>query len=812
METLLQDIRYGCRMLAKSPGFTAVAVLTLALGIGANTAIFSVVDAVVLRALPVRDPQQLVYVHLLHADGRDADGFPVPLFQELQRQNDAVAGLIGFDGSLFNASIEGKPELIQGHFVSGNFYSVLGVSAKVGRTLSLDDDRLSGQPPSAVISYDYWKRRFSLDPGVVGKTIYLDRIPFTIVGVTPRGFLGVPPEQSSMISIPMAMHSRLALKDHTTLDVAARLQPGVAESQAAGRLTDLVRQIAEQEVSSSPSEDRQDLLTQRVDLIPAGRGGIREFSPQLRILMAVVGVLLLIACVNIANLLLARSTVRQYEIATRLALGASRSRVIRQMLTESLMLAGCGGALGFLLSIWATDLLPTLLSYDEIPVNLNLRILVFTALATVAAGLLFRALPHLRGPRLEFISTLKQGAQRPERPRRGRFARALVVAQVSLSFALLMSAGLFVRTLLKLNSVDPGFRRERILLATMYPTILGYQGEKELNLYQAVLEQARTIPGVEAVSLSRFHVLQGYWSRSVVLPAQADQKPQSTEVSCNAVAAEFFRTLGVPLLLGRDFNGAETTSSARVAIVSESFARKLFAGANPIGQTFSFKDQSGSVTVIGVVKDVRNRSLRGSDAEHPALASYVPMAQAPPEILGQVTLEVRATGDPAALTDALRQRIRAVDKDLTFRKVYTQSWLMDESLSDERALAALTSGFGLVAVLLAGIGLFGVTAYSVAQRTKEIGVRMALGAQRANILGLVMREAMILVVIGLGMGAAGAVMAARLIETQLFNVAPSDPVTIGAALLLMTTVAGIASIVPARRASAVDPMVALRYE
>jgi predicted permease len=391
-------------------------------------------------------------------------------------------------------------------------------------------------------------------------------------------------------------------------------------------------------------------------------------------------------------------------------------------------------------------------------------------------------------------------------------ARALVVAQVSLSFALLMSAGLFVRTLLKLNSVDPGFRRERILLATMYPTILGYQGEKELNLYHAVLEQARTIPGVEVVSLSRFHVLQGYWSRSVVLPAQADRKSQTTEVSCNAVAAEFFRTLGIPLLLGRDFNGAESTSSARVAIVSESFARELFAGANPIGQTFSFKDQNDSVTVVGVVKDVRNRSLRGSDAEHPALASYVPMAQAPPEILGQVTLEVRATGDPAALTDALRQRIQVVDKDLTFRKVYTQSWLMDESLSDERALAALTSGFGLVAVLLAGIGLFGVTAYSVAQRTKEIGVRMALGAQRANILGLVMGEAMILVIIGLGMGAAGAVMAARLIETQLFNVAPSDPVAIGAALLLMTAAAGIASIVPARRASAVDPMVALRYE
>jgi predicted permease len=360
--------------------------------------------------------------------------------------------------------------------------------------------------------------------------------------------------------------------------------------------------------------------------------------------------------------------------------------------------------------------------------------------------------------------------------------------------------------------VDPGFRRERILLATMYPTILGYQGEKELNLYHAVLEQARTIPGVEVVSLSRFHVLQGYWSRSVVLPAQADRKSQTAEVSCNAVAAEFFRTLGIPLLLGRDFNGAESTSSARVAIVSESFARELFAGANPIGQTFSFKDQNDSVTVVGVVKDVRNRSLRGSDAEHPALASYVPMAQAPPEILGQVTLEVRATGDPAALTDALRQRIQVVDKDLTFRKVYTQSWLMDESLSDERALAALTSGFGLVAVLLAGIGLFGVTAYSVAQRTKEIGVRMALGAQRANILGLVMGEAMILVIIGLGMGAAGAVMAARLIETQLFNVAPSDPVAIGAALLLMTAAAGIASIVPARRASAVDPMVALRYE
>jgi len=814
METLLQDLRYGLRVMRKSPGFTAVAIVTLALGIGANTAIFSVVDAVVLKALPVHDPQQLVYVHLLHADGRDADGFPVPLFQELQRQSDAAAGLVGFDGALFNASFDGKPELIQGHFVSGNFYSVLGVPAEIGRTIAPEDDQLSDKPPAAVISYEYWKRRFNLDPDVLGKTIYLDRVPFTIVGVTPRGFLGVPPEQSSMITIPMVMHSRLALKDHTTLDVAARLKPDVTESQTAGRLTDLVRQIAEQQISvaDSPFVDRHDILTQRIDLIPAGRGGIHEFSLQLRILMAVVGVLLLIACVNIANLLLARSTVRRHEIATRLALGASRTRVIRQMLTESLLLASCGGVLGFLLSFWTADLLPTLLSYDEIPVNLNFRILAFTAAATVAAGVLFGVLPALRGTRFELISTLKQSPGRTGGPHRSRLGRALVVAQVSLSFALLMSAGLFLRTLLKLNSVDPGFRREHILLASMYPTILGYQGEKELNLYRDVLDQVKTMPGVEAASLSRFHVLQGYWSRGVFLSAQVGQALQTTEVSCNAVAPEFFRTLGVPLLLGRDFNGTETTGSSKVAIVSESFARKLFLGTNPIGQTFRFNDQAGLVTVVGVVKDVRNRSLRGSDADHPALASYVPMAQAPPEILGQVTIEIRATGDPTALTEALRQRVQAVDKDLTFRKVYTQASLMDESMSDERALATLTSGFGLVAVLLAGIGLFGVTAYSVAQRTREIGIRMALGAQRTNILRLVLSEAMILVVVGLGIGATGAVMATRLIAAQLFGVAPTDPVTIGAALLLMTTVAGTATIVPARRATKVDPMVALRYE
>ena len=810
METMLQDLRYSFRMLRKSPGFTAVAVITLALGIGANTAIFSVVDAVVLKALPVRDPQQLVYVELQHADGRDADGFPVPLFQELQRQNDSVAGLIAFDGSLFNASIDGKPEMIEGHFVSGNFYSVLGVSTVAGRALSPEDDQVSDKPTAAVISYEYWKRRFGLDPAVVGKTIYLDRIPFTIVGVTPRGFLGVPPEQSSVISIPMVMHSRLALKDHTTLDVVARPKPGVTESQASGRLTDLVRQIAAQQPSSA--EDRQDLLTRRVDFIPAGRGGVHEFSLQLRILMAVVGVLLLIACVNIANLLLARSTVRRYEIATRLALGASRSRVIRQMLTESLLLASWGGILGFLLSLWTTDLLPTLLSYDEVPVNLNFRILAFTAAATIAAGVLFGLLPALRGTRLELMSTLKQSPGRSGGPHRSRLGRALVVAQVSLSFALLMSAGLFLRTLLKLNSVDPGFRREHILLGSMYPTILGYQGEKELNLYRQVLDQVKTIPGVEAASLSRFHVLQGYWGRSVILPAGANQAVQGTEVSCNVVAPEFFRTLGISLLLGRDFNGSETASSERVAIVSESFAHTLFADANPIGQTFRFNGQEGSVTVVGVVKDVRNRSLRGSDSRHPALASYVPMAQAPPEILGQATLEIRATGDPTALAEAVRQRVRSVDKDLSFRKIYTQASLIDESLSDERALAGLTSGFGMVAVLLAGIGLFGVTAYSVAQRTKEMGIRMALGAQRTNILGLVLREAMLLVVVGLGIGAAGAVMAGRLIATQLFGVAPTDPVTIGAALLLMTAVAGAASIVPARRATKVDPMVALRYE
>jgi predicted permease len=813
MESLVQDIRHSWRMLAKSPGFTAVAVVTLALGIGANSAIFSLVDAVVLRTLPVRDPQQLVSVELKHADGGSADGFPVTVFQELQRQNDAVAGLIAVDGSLFSASVDGKSELIQGHFVSRDFYSVLGVSAKIGRTLTSEDDRLSGNPTSAVISYDYWNRRFNLDPTVIGKTIYLDRIPFTIVGVTPRGFLGVPPEQSSMISIPMVMHSKLALKDHTTVDVVARLKPGVSESQTRGRLTDLVRQIAGQQttLASSP-EERLDLLSQRVDLIPAGRGGVREFSLQLRILMAVVGVLLLIACVNIASLLLARSTVRRYEIATRLALGATRSRVIRQMLTESLLLASCGGGLGFLLSLWTFDLLPRLLSYDETPVHLNFRIVVFTAAVTIAAGVFFGIAPALRGTNLDLTSALKQGLGRAGGPHRSRLGRALVMAQVALSFVLLMSAGLFLRTLLKLNSVYPGFRREHILLASMYPTVLGYQGERELNLYRQIVDQVKTIPSVEAASLSRFHVLQGYWSRSVFPPASANQRRQTTLVSCNAVASEFFRTLGIPLLLGREFDGTETTKSSKVAVVSESFARKLFAGANPIGQTFQFDDQDGAVTVIGVVEDIRNRSLRGSDSDHPALASYVPMAQAPPEILGQVTLEIRATGEPAALTEAVRQRVQALDKDLAFRKVYTQASLIDESLSDERALAALTSGFGVVALLLSGIGLFGMTAYSVAQRTKEIGIRMALGAPRTNILRLVLREALVLMVVALGIGAVGAAMAGRLIATQLFGVEATDPLTIGVAVLLMTAVAGAASIVPVRRATKVDPMVALRYE
>ena len=814
IECLIQDIRYGLRMLAKNPGFTAVAVLTLALGIGANMGIFSLVDAVLLKTLPVRAPERLVIIRLPDPHG-GYNGIPYPTFEYLRDHNRVLTGM--FASSIpehLDVSINGQPELVRGQVVSGGYYSTLGVNAVLGRTITPRDDA-PGEPPVAMISYGYWKQRLGASPHAIGKSIGINGAAFTIIGVTPPGFFGLLAGFSPEVTASISMQPRLT-GDGTLPDnrntwgvetIGGRLKPGVTLEQTRADLDLLFRQTV------GPAHPQDQL---RIEVTPGSRGlsVVREhFTPPLVILMAVVGLVLLIACANVANLILARGTARRKEIAMRLALGAGRPRLIRQLLTESLLLATFGGALGLVFAAWIMRVLLAIISSAGLPITIsaqiNSRVLAFTGLVALATAVLFGLVPAIRATRVNPISDLKAGPGTVGRRRVNlRLGQALVVSQIAISVLLLVGVGLFVRTLKNLKEVNPGFNPEHVLLFTVEPHLVGYKGAHLVNLYKELLASIRGVAGVRAVSMSRTAPLTpGGVDATISIPGYVPLPGENPTVQETFVGPNFFEAMGVPLLLGRDFTLQDAEDAPKVAVINGSAALRFFGNRNPIGVHFALSERKGPIQVIGVVKDAKYRSLR----EPTTAMIFLPLLQFSPEAQ-RVTFEVRTAMSPERMVAAVRQRIEGIDQNLPMINAKNLTEQVDQSLMPERLVAILSSLFAFLALALACVGLYGIMAYAVVRRTQEIGIRMALGAHRHDVLNLVVGQGFKLGMIGVGIGIIAALWLTRFLSSLLYGVKPNDPVTFTAVSLILIGVALVACYIPARRATKVDPMLALRYE
>jgi predicted permease len=849
LETLIQDLRYGFRMLRKNPGFTAVAVLSLALGIGANTALFSLIDEVLLKMLPVKKPAELVLFSWLsgprgmargingsaytdQATGlRTSTSFSFLTFERLRDSNEALSDVFAFAPiEQLNVNVDSQAEVARGQLVSGGYYAGLGVRAMLGRTITAGDDQ-AGASPVVVITHRYWRRRFGLDADVVGKTINVNNVPFTIIGVTGPEFSGaLQVGESPDVSIPLAMEPQVSPDDHNLdepwfwwLRVMGRLKPGFTEEQARASLEGIFQQSALEGWLAGQSRMRargQAAVQEPRDvpmlrLSPGGQGlteSRRAYAQPLTILMIVVGLVLLIACANIANLLLARAAARQKEIAVRLAMGASRFRIMRQLLTESVLLAGLGGALGVLFAYWGKDMLLALRPWGGSPLALDLtldpRVLGFTAAVCLLTGMLFGFAPALRATRVDLTPALKENAGSMSGGSRPLLSKALIVAQVAMSLLLLIGAGLFVGTLRNLQGVDIGFNRDNLLLFRVDPRLSGYRADQMADLYQQIIGRIEAVPGVRAATISRHPLLSGS-SRTSGIHVQGNTRQPNEDdyVYVNLVAANFFETMEMPILLGRGPGPRDDARAPKVAVINQTMARKYFGEQSPIGRRFGLggPETSGQIEIVGVARDAKYTDLR---RETPPTV-YTPYQQESP---GQVNFAVRTADDPEALATSVREAVREVDENLPLFGVKTQSQQADESLAQERLFATLSSFFGLLALLLASIGLYGVMSYSVTRRTNEIGIRMALGAQRRDVIRLVLRETLLLVLIGLLIGLGTSLATTRLISSLLFGLTPNDPVTIALAALLLIAVATVAGYLPARRGSRVDPMVALRHE
>lgn len=838
-ENMFQDLRYGMRLLGQTPILTAVAVLSLALGIGANTAIFTLIDAALLRKLPVKNPDELVLLRwkggrkvpfkslMGGIDMREGQStstsFSYPLFEQFRDRNEVFSDVFAF-AELYqlSANVDGISEVIGGQIVSGGYYSGLGTQTVYGRPISPDDDRADGAQPVAVISYSYWQRRFGRDPSAVGKTIYLNGSAFEIIGVTPSEFAGTMQVGSAPeITVPMATQTRvmtsgpiLGESSNWWVQIIGRLKPGFNREQAQATLD----VILQQSVLESIKDTERDSDPIRLEASSGSRGlneSRDEYSYPLFILMGVVGLVLAIACVNIANLLLSRAATRQKEMAVRLALGASRFRLIRQLLTESVLLAMIGGAMGLIFAQLGKDLLVGLLAGNSNQLILNLKldlpVLGFTAGVSILTGILFGLAPALRATRIDLTPALKDNARSMSRGK-SLLSKSLLIAQVAMSLLLLIGAGLFVRTLRNLGNVELGFNAENLLLFRIDPTLNGYQGAKVANLYDRMVEEIQAVPGVRSVSISRHPLLSGSAAISnIVLPGQTEPPAEwDFRVFIQQVRPNFLETMEIPLLFGRNLSASDDEKSLKVAIINETFARTYFPAENPIGKRFSFARRSKNteeIEIVGVAKDAKFSSVRN---ETPATV-YLPYMQSVAN-LGQMNFEVRTAGNPNDMVAAIREAAQRADSNVPLFAVKTQSEQAEQSFSQERLFAQLSAFFGLLALLLASIGLYGIMSYGVARRTREIGIRMALGAQSRNVLWLVMRETLVLIFIGAAIGLPLALAATKLVSSMLYGLEPTDPMTVAFATVFMTAVAAFAGYLPARRASRVDPMVALRYE
>jgi putative ABC transport system permease protein len=803
MDTVLQDLRYAFRTLGKNPGFAAVAVLALALGIGANTAIFSVVNAVLLRPLPFPDPDRLMMV-LSSNPGKGYPENPVspPDFLDWRAQNRAFEGMAAFDPSAFNLNEGTEPERIPGARVSASFLGLVGVKPILGRDFLEEEDR-DGAEPVVLIAHGLWIRRFGSDSGIVGRTILLNGRRRTVVGVLPQGY-AFP--NHSEVWTPIAFdHDDLTGRGGHYLKVLARLRPGVTIAAAQADMDSIAERLRRQYPDSNTGWG-----TLVAPLNEMMVGGVR---PALLVLIGAVGFVLLIACANVANLLLARATERQKEVAIRLALGAGRARLVRQFLTESAVLGLLGGLIGLLLALWGTDLLVAA-GGENLPrfreVSVDGRVLLFTLGLSLLTGIIFGVIPALQASRPDLNETLKEGGRGGTVGRaRHRLRGALAVGEIALALVLLIGAGLMLKSFLRLVSVDPGFRPEHLLtLNVSLPQAEYPDGTRQSVFLRESLQKLSALPGVEAAAAATTLPLSGdLISYTFSVDGRSGQSPaERSSALYDGVSPAYFRAMGIRVLKGRSPQETDVVGGARVVVVNEAFARRVFPGEDPIGRRIGIDDGPQAWReIVGVVADVKQTSLDGETRQH----MYEPLSQAPSPWLSFV---LRTTVEPAGLAAAARRAILEIDHRQPIADVKTAETLVAESVTQPRLAMILLSVFAGTALLLAGMGTYGVIAYSVGQRTHEFGIRMALGAGRGEVLRLVVRQGLLLACIGVLLGLVAAAGATRLLGGLLFGVSPTDPITYAGVALLLIGVALVACLVPARRATLVDPISALRCE
>ena len=843
---MIRDLRHAVRLLLRSKGWTLVVVLCLALGIGANTAIFTAVNGLLLRTLPVDRPETLVrfrwfgdndmgnsfstYGYTDRIDGKNTEEtFPFSLYQQFRDANKTMIDVFACaPQGQANVIVDGQAELASAFLASGNYFDVLGVHALAGRTFTPADDRADA-PPVAVISYGYWMRRFGGAKTAIGKVVQIANTRVTVVGVTAPEFTGVQQvvTEARDITVPLVLDRQFGgaatatgparLDQATTywLQVMGRVKPGVTPEQVQGNLEGVFQSGAQNAWSayfgSLKPEERSAARNQNHTKVPRlvvqpGARGVYDVSDDtfrsIALLGVVVALVLLIVCANVANLLLSRATARQREISVRMSMGATRWRLIRQLLTESVLLAAVGAGVGALVAYWGRQLLPGNLATAA---PIDWRILGFVGGLTVLTGIVFGIAPALRSSRLNVGAMLKEGG-RTMSGGRSRLGRTLVVAQVAISLVLLVGAGLFLRTVSNLRSVDVGFATDNLMLVPINPALNRYEQPRIQSLLTQMVDELPRVPGVRAVTASQPALLAGGVNTSQIWIQGRAKPTDRNRMYRMVVAPNFFDTLGIRLMTGRTLSDRDVQNGPKVVVINDAAAKKYFPRENPVGQHFgpSF-ETTGDMEVVGVVSDVKYNSVR--DAVPPTM--YVPFAQ---NRLGSMTFELRTAGDPASVVGAVREAIRRIDPNMPILKVSTQTEQIEQRFAQERVFAQAYALFGGLAVVIASVGLFGLMSYSVARRTNEIGIRMALGANREDVVGMVMRESLVLVVVGVVIGTGSALGAGRFVASLLYNLAPADPATIAVSALLMIVVSSLAGYLPARAAARVDPMVALRDE
>ena len=835
MTGFLHDVRYALRQMRKSPGFTLVAVLTLALGIGANTGIFTLVNAVLLKSLPVPDPEQLFLVRMSDRLAENTR-FSYPQFRDMRAALPQAASVAAMTWpSDFYANFGNRqPEMVRGQLVSGNYFQTIETYPALGRLLTVDDDRTVGGSPVAVISYGCWQRRFGQDRNLIGRKIIVNGMPLEIVGVAAPGFFGAKAGTAPEFWLPTMMQSAvhyaqhysqteaaefdkpwIAQQDISWLQLIVRVKSPQALPQADAALNQLFRQDFERAVLKlTDPQERRAFLRTRLELEPGGRGLPslrRSFSQSLTVLMGTVGLVLLIACANLANLLLARAAVREREIAVRLSLGATRARLVRQLLTECVLMSGFGAVLGVGVAYWCSAVLPKWASSGATPISLNLapdaRVLFFSTAVALLTGFLFGLAPAVQGTRVEPARALKASARGFAGSGRGwSLKQTLVASQVALSLVLLVGAGLFLRTLRNFSELDPGFDRDHILTVWLDTHMAGYKQEQLSALYERLIERVEAIPGVRSASLASCGLAIGCGDSSAIYLPGIPHTNGETDAQERRVSHHFFDTVGIPLVEGRDFATTDNEKTLAVTIVNQTFVREFLKDKNPIGQYFGYDTANDHrFQIVGVVKDARVNDIR--ESAPPMI--YHSIAQ---DAIDVESLDVRTFADPSRLISQVRQAVRSVDPNLPIGGIATLAEQVSSNLAQQRLIARLTTIFGVLALGLACLGLYGVMSYTVARRTSELGIRLALGSTRWSALWVVLRESFIVIGAGILVGACLSLAGTRLVSSMLFGLSPHDPLTLAAAAMLLLLVSVASGLLPAWRAAQVDPMAALRHE